>query len=108
MPGRFAQIVQRDEHEIDPSNFRFEEPKSTEEILAVFDKSEHDAGAYLTGLTDEQARVYGSLKGRGRTIFPKSRREVIRMIMLSHIYHAVTHRSGERRSQRKASRSNLR
>ena len=87
VPGRFVQIVQKDEHEIDPSNFRFEEPKSTEEILAVFDKSEHDAGTYLRGLTDEQARANWSLKGRGRTIFTKSRMEVVRMIMLSHIYH---------------------
>ena len=41
----------------------------------------------LENLSDEDALGDWSLKANGRTLFTKSRLGVIRMIMLSHIYH---------------------
>jgi uncharacterized damage-inducible protein DinB len=87
VPGRFVANLGKAEHEVDPHGFRFAEAKSTEEILAVFDRSVKDAGAFLDGLSDEQLRAAWTLKANGRTIFTKSRQDVVRMIMLSHIYH---------------------
>ena len=87
VPGRFAPNLQKDEHEVNSDAFQFAEPASKEEILAVFDQSVKDAGAFLEGRTEEQARGGWTLKARGRALFTKSRMSVIRMIMLSHIYH---------------------
>ncbi len=87
VPGRFVANLKKTEHEVDPNAFRFEEAKSTEEILAVFDQSVKDAGTYLDGLGEEQLRAAWTLKANGRPLFTKSRQDVARMIMLSHIYH---------------------
>lgn len=87
VPGRILPMLQKTEHEIDPGAFKFEEPKSVVEILAVLDQSTKDAGAFLNALTDEEARASWTLKAGDRTLFTKSRMEVVRMIMLSHIYH---------------------
>lgn len=87
VPGRFVSNLRKTEHEVDPNGFRFEEAKSTAEILAVFDQSVKDAGAFLDGLSDEQLRAAWTLKANGRTLFTKSRQDVVRMILLSHIYH---------------------
>jgi uncharacterized damage-inducible protein DinB len=87
VPGRFVANLKKAEHEVDPKAFRFEEAKSTEEILAAFDQSVKEAGAYLDSLSDEQLRAAWTLKANGRPLFTKSRQDVVRMIMLSHIYH---------------------
>ena len=87
VPGRFVANMRKTEHEVDPKAFRFEEAKSAEEILAVFDQSVEDAGAFLDSLSDEQLRAAWTLKANGRPLFTKSRQDVVRMIMLSHIYH---------------------
>lgn len=87
VPGRIVPMLQESEHEVAPDAFRFEEPKSKEEILAALDQSVKDAGAFLDGLSEEQARASWTLKARGQTLFTKSKLDVIRMIMLSHIYH---------------------
>jgi uncharacterized damage-inducible protein DinB len=87
VPGRFMANIKKTEHEVDPKAFKFEEAKSTEEILAVFDQSVNDVGAYLDGLDEEQLRAAWTLKANGRPLFTKSRQDVVRMIMLSHIYH---------------------
>ncbi len=86
-PGRFVTAIQKTEHEIDPTRFKFEEPLTSGEILAAFDQSVKDAGAYLDGLSEEQARAAFTLKAGGKTIFTKPRLGVIRMIMFSHIFH---------------------
>jgi uncharacterized damage-inducible protein DinB len=87
VPGRFVANLKKTEHEVDPTAFRFEEAKSTDEILVAFDQSVKDAGAYLDGLDEEQLRAAWTLKANGRPLFTKSRQDVVRMIMLSHIYH---------------------
>jgi uncharacterized damage-inducible protein DinB len=87
VPGRTVSMFRKTEHEVDPNAFQFEEAKSTEEILAVFDQSVKDAGAYLDGLDEEQLRAAWTLKANGRTLFTKARQDVLRMIVLSHIYH---------------------
>jgi uncharacterized damage-inducible protein DinB len=87
VPGRFVPNLKKTEHEVNPANFQFAQPESREEILAVFDKSTHDAGAFLESLSDEDAQADWTLKANGRTLFTKSRLGIIRMILLSHIYH---------------------
>lgn len=87
VPGRFVPNLKKAEHEVNPANFQFAEPATRDEILAVFDQSVKDAGAFLESLSDEEAHADWTLKANGRTLFTKSRLGIIRMIMLSHIYH---------------------
>ncbi|MGC2331197.1 MAG: DinB family protein [Candidatus Acidiferrales bacterium] len=87
VPGRFVANLKKTEHQVDPSAFRFEEARSRDEILAAFDQSVKEAGAFLDGLGEEELRAAWTLKANGRTLFTKSRQDVVRMIMLSHIYH---------------------
>lgn len=87
VPGRTIGMFKTPAHEVDPNAFHFEEPKSRDEILAVFDQSVKDAGAFLDSLTDEQLRAAWSLTAQGHTIMSKSRQDAIRMIVLSHIFH---------------------
>jgi len=85
--GRFVPNLQKTEHEVNPNAFQFEEAKSTEEILSAFEQSTKVTEAYLDGLTDDEAHAAWTLKANGRTLFTRPRMEVIRMILLSHIYH---------------------
>ena len=86
-PGRIVSILQKTEHEVNFANMKPEDPKSSEEILAAFDQSVKDAGAYLEGLSDEQAHATWTLKSNGRTLIAIPRMSAVRMIMLSHVYH---------------------
>ena len=87
VPGRLPGMLQKPEHEVNPAGFKFEEARSTAEILAAFDQSVKDAGAYLDGLKDEQAHAAFTLKANGKTVFTKPRVSVVRMIMFSHVFH---------------------
>jgi uncharacterized damage-inducible protein DinB len=86
-PGGLAQWLRKAEHEINAASFQFPQPASREEILAVFDQSVKEAGAFLEGLSDADAQGDWTLKANGRTLFTKTRLGVIRLIMLSHVYH---------------------
>jgi uncharacterized damage-inducible protein DinB len=87
VPGRIVPMLSKTEHDVDPNAFKFEEAKSTEDILAVFDRSVKDAGAFLDALGAEQLGEAFTFRANGRPLFTKARVDVIRMIMLSHIYH---------------------
>jgi len=87
VPGRTISMFQKTEHAVDPNAFRVEEAKSAEEILAVFDQSVKDAGAFLDSLTDEQLRAGWALTANGHTVLSKSRQDAMRMVMFSHIFH---------------------
>jgi uncharacterized damage-inducible protein DinB len=87
VPGRIVPMLSKTEHDVDPNAFRFEEAKSKDECLAVFDQSVKDAGAFLDGLGPEQLSQAFTFKANGRLLFTKARVDLIRMIMLSHIYH---------------------
>jgi uncharacterized damage-inducible protein DinB len=87
VPGRTVPFLQKTEHEVTPNSFQFDEAKSTEEILAVFDQSVKEAEEFLSDLNDEQAREDWSLKANGRILFSRPRAEMIRMILQNHVYH---------------------
>jgi uncharacterized damage-inducible protein DinB len=87
VPGATARMLQKDEHEVNPDAFRFQDPQSTEEIRGTFQQSVKDAETFLCGLSEEQAMGRFTLKAGGRKIFTEPRLGVVRMIMLSHLYH---------------------
>ena len=87
VPGRFVPLLQKTEHEFNPAGAQVPEPKTTEEILAVFDQSVKEAEAFLESLGDEQARAVWSMKSNGKALISAPRAEVVRMVMLSHVFH---------------------
>jgi len=87
VPGAAAKMLQKDEHEVTPAAFRFQDPHGIEEIRSTFEQSVKDAETFLCGLSEQQAAGNFTLKAGGRTIFTQPRLGVVRMIMLSHVYH---------------------
>jgi uncharacterized damage-inducible protein DinB len=87
VPGNIVGMLSKDEHEIEANAFRFQDPKNTDEICSTLQKSTKEAGAFLSGLSDQQAMAPWTLKAGGKTLFTQPRMGVIRMIMMSHIYH---------------------
>jgi uncharacterized damage-inducible protein DinB len=87
VPGAIARILEKDEHEVTPDAFRFQEPQSTEEICNTFQQSVKDAETFLCGLSEQQAMGSFTMKAGAKKIFTEPRLGVVRMIMLSHVYH---------------------
>ena len=87
VPGAIARMLQKDEHEVNPDAFRFRDPQGMEEIRNTFQQSVKEAETFLCGLSEEQAMGSFTLKAGARTIFTEPRLGVVRMIMLSHLYH---------------------
>src|SRR5579871_4923732 len=87
IPGNISKMLQADAHEIDPNAFRFGDPKNAEEIRSTFQQSTKDAEAFLSGLSEAQAMANWTLKSSGKAVFSMPRVNVIRMIMMSHVYH---------------------
>jgi uncharacterized damage-inducible protein DinB len=87
VPGATARMLQKDEHEVNPDALRFQDPQNTEEIRNTFQQSVTDAEAFLCGLSEEQAMGRFTLKAGARKIFTEPRLGVVRMIMMSHLYH---------------------
>jgi len=67
----------------------FEQPKpsSTEEILAVFDKSVADARTALAGVSDETFFEPWTLRNGEQTIFSMPKIAVLRAFVINHIIH---------------------
>jgi len=87
VPGATARMLQKDEHEVNPDAFRFRDPQSVEEIRHTFAESVKDAETFLSRLSDQQALGSFTLKAAGKHVFTQPRIGVVRMIMLSHLYH---------------------
>jgi len=87
VPGSTARMLENDEYEVNPNAFRFQDPKSAEDIRNTFQQSVKDAETFLCGLSEQRAMGNFTLKAGGRNIFTQSRLSVVRMIMLSHLYH---------------------
>ncbi len=88
IPERLVPMLRQSEHELNREASQSpDEAKTTGEILAALERSVQDAGAYLDRASDDELRAAWTLKAGGRPLFTKSRMEVIRMFMLSHVYH---------------------
>ena len=87
VPGGFAQALKEDVHELRPDAFTFAAPKSASEIQGAFQKSTQEAQTFLSGLSDSQARANWTMKSGGKQIMTMPRVNVIRMVMMNHIYH---------------------
>ena len=62
-------------------------PGSKAEVLAAHEESLRVATAFLRGLDNERAEAPWTMLRGGAAVFTVSRIELIRMIMLRHVYH---------------------
>ena len=87
VPGGLARILQQDSFDVTQGSFVPPQPKSIEEILGAYEQSVHDAEAYLSGMTDQQAQGSWRLMKADRELLCKPRIGILRSIMLNHWYH---------------------
>ena len=85
--GGFAKLLQLEEFEADPANFEAPAPKNIAEIHAAFEQSVRAAEDFVSGMSEQTALGNWRLTVKGKHIFSKPRVEVLRSIMLNHVYH---------------------
>jgi uncharacterized damage-inducible protein DinB len=74
---------------IDGEKYQIPDAKTTEELLALFDKSIAGARSAIAGVSDEHMSKDWSLLAAGNVIFARSRYSVVR----SMINHGIHHRA---------------
>jgi uncharacterized damage-inducible protein DinB len=87
VPGGLATILQKDEEDLSPSNFTFQDPKDLAEIQTALDESTRVGEKFIEGLDEQKASATWRLKSNGRTVLETPRIGVVRSIMLNHWYH---------------------
>ena len=90
MVGWTADTMTKDSFDVAPPGAPpYNPPKaaSTEELLAMFDKSVKEARAALAGASDEQLMQPWSLLGGGKVFFTMPRIGCIRSFVMNHTIH---------------------
>ena len=73
--------------ELDITNYKSDEPATTAELLAIFDRNVEAGRAALSACPDDAWGVDWSLTGHGHTYFTMPRAAVIRSFVFNHIVH---------------------
>jgi uncharacterized damage-inducible protein DinB len=84
-PAGVARLAALDGYEA--ANFSAPQAESRAQILAAHDDSVRAAKEFLRGLDDERAEATWTMTRGGATVFSAPRIELIRTIMLRHVYH---------------------
>lgn len=80
----------QNEHDVAPPGAPQQRPpiaKTTDELLAIFDKNVADTRAALDKLTDDALDETWTLKAAGNTIFARPRGLVYRTYIMNHLVH---------------------
>jgi len=84
-PAGVARIAAMDSME--PPDFTRPEPGSKAEVLDALEQSLGSAREFLQNLDDERAQATWTMARAGKTLMAVPRIELIRMVMLRHVYH---------------------
>jgi uncharacterized damage-inducible protein DinB len=87
IPGDLSGLAQADEFDASHANFTPPSPISVEEILSVHDANLGVAQDYLSGVDEQTAQGNWRLTFRGKEVFTAPRGDVIRSLMMNHLYH---------------------
>jgi uncharacterized damage-inducible protein DinB len=85
-PAGVARIAAMDSVEA-PQFDQRAEARTKAEVLEVHEQSLRAAKEFLRGLSDDRAEATWTMMQAGRTLFSVPRIELIRTIMLRHVYH---------------------
>jgi uncharacterized damage-inducible protein DinB len=80
-------ILDSDHFDLPPTAFTFVQPKDTAEILAMFNDGVRTGEAFVTGLTDQKWNATWHMSAQGKQIIARPRGEMVRQLMMSHLYH---------------------
>lgn len=84
-PGGVARLASLDG--VESPQFTAPPAKSRAEILAAHEESVQTAKEFLHGLDDERAEAIWTMTRAGAPVFAAPRIDMIRTIMLRHVYH---------------------
>jgi uncharacterized damage-inducible protein DinB len=87
LPSGIPRILEHDHFELPPTAFTFVQPKDTAEILAIFDDGVKTGDAFVAGLTDDKWHATWHMSANGKQIIARPRGEMVRQLMMSHLYH---------------------
>lgn len=86
LPGWAAMTIQTDELDLSQP-FEQPQPKTTEELLALFDQAAAEARATLAGADDAELMEPWTLRKGEHVIFTLPKVAVIRTMVMNHIIH---------------------
>jgi uncharacterized damage-inducible protein DinB len=84
-PAGVAKIASMDTAEA--PGFGTREPASKAEILATFEQAQREVREFLQNLDDERSQATWTMIRGGKTLMAIPRIDLIRMVMLRHVYH---------------------
>ncbi len=87
LPGQIPRLLEFDHFELPPNAFTFVQPKDAAEILSTFTESEKAGDAFVRSLTDEKWNATWHMSAQGKQIIARPRGEMVRQLMMSHLYH---------------------
>ena len=87
IPGNLSKMAQLEEFDASQANFEPPTPGSLEEILATHEASVRLAQDYFNSVDEPTMQRSWRLTAKGREVFTVPRNELIRSIMLNHLYH---------------------
>lgn len=87
VPGTFSYLLKGDQFEVDPNAFVPAPPKDMDEVNTAFAASCKTAEEFLGNLTEDSARGNWKLLVNGKPVMSASRAEMIRSVMMNHLYH---------------------
>lgn len=90
IPGWYNDIIKNDELDFAKMPYNPFIPKSSEELLAVFDKKVKEAEAVLSATEDEKFKENWTMRAGEQIFFTLPKGKVVRTWCLNHWYH---HRS---------------
>jgi uncharacterized damage-inducible protein DinB len=87
IPSALTRITQLEEFDTAQANFNPPAANNLDEIHSALDESIRAAGAYLGGMTEQEAQKSWRMTSKGKEVFTKPRLAVVRSILLNHWYH---------------------
>ena len=87
IPGRMAQLAQRDGFDASGANFTPPQPQAAAELVPMMEAGVAEARSFLQGLDDDAAGAPWKLSNGEREIFTVPRVGMVRTMLLNHWYH---------------------
>ncbi len=87
LPGNLSKMAQLEEFDTSQAKFEPPAPGSIEEILTTHDASLGAAQDYFSSVDEQTLQGSWRLTARGNEVFTVPRSEMIRSLMMNHLYH---------------------
>jgi uncharacterized damage-inducible protein DinB len=86
-PGNVVRLAQGDGLDVSQANFNPPQATSTKEILDAHEASTRAATEYVSNVSEAAVMGNWRLTNKGKEVFTQPRINVLRTIMMNHLYH---------------------